>query len=112
MPGSSSWMSYAPQGEKGFDEDDDVEPPGSDVSYHDSNTMTPDFLVTGSSRQIRMFKYVNQPSRYVALLPIHYTLVPLASCNICNLAGCSKARNKLTIITTRILKIEPCIKDN
>ena len=23
MPGSSSWMSYAPQGVKGFDDDDD-----------------------------------------------------------------------------------------
>jgi len=24
MPGSSSWMPYAPQGVKGFDDDDDV----------------------------------------------------------------------------------------
>ena len=28
MPGSSSWMSYAPQGVKGFDDDDDNTVPG------------------------------------------------------------------------------------
>ena len=49
IPGSSSWKSYGPQGVKEFDEDDD-EPHGSDFSYYDSNAMTSDFLMTGSSR--------------------------------------------------------------
>jgi hypothetical protein len=61
--------------------------------------MSPNVLATGSSRQIRMYEYVNQPSTYGALLPIHYTQVPLASCNICVLVHYCQAHNRLTIIT-------------
>ena len=78
-------------------------PPSNDIALcYDSNTMTPNFLATGSSRQIRMFKYVNQPSTYVALLPIHYKQVLLASPNIWILAHCCQAHNKLTIIRLRV----------